>query len=188
MHSTRRAVALALTLVAGFALAGCTATRNSSVVVVPGKLIPQGSKIFLLAVADGQERRGGTATGSGLAVAVALRDALFAKGFPPLQGDRADLDGGLTEAVRLDYDYVVRAAITQWEDNTTQWSGVPDSATLSVALYDARRRELIATSIHTVEGSVGDYRARTPDRFVPELVDHCLGALLGWTPTAVTAR
>jgi hypothetical protein len=186
MHRTRRA--LALSLAAAAALGGCTATRSSNVVVTPGQLISPGSKVFLLAVPDGVERRGGVAAGSGLAVAVGLRDALFAKGFQSLQGDSADLDMGLAEAERLGYDYVVRAAITQWEDNTTQWSGVPDAATLSVALYDARRRALIATSNHTVEGSVGDYRARTPDRFIPELVDHCLGALLGWTPSVVTPR
>jgi len=188
MHRTRRALALALAFAAAATLGGCAATRSSNVVVTPGQLVAQGSKIYLLAVPDGVERRGGVAAGSGLAVAVALRDAMFAKGFQSLQGDSSDLDAGLAEAARLGYDYVVRAAVTRWEDNTTQWSGVPDAATLSVALYDARRRELIATSSHTVEGSVGDYRARTPDRFVPELVDHCLGTLLGWTPSVVTPR
>lgn len=105
-----------------------------------------------------------------------------------MQGDTADLDGGLAEAERLDYDYVVRAVLSRWEDNTTQWSGVPDAATLSVALYDARRRELVATATHSLEGSQGDYRARTPDRFIPELVDTCLRSLSGWTPTVVTGR
>lgn len=186
--STRRTLALSLALVAAVAFTGCSAKRSSNVVVVPGKLVPKGARVFLLAVPDGQQRQDGAAAGSGLAVAVGLRDALFAQGFPPLVGDTAELEAGLGEAERLGNDYLVRAVITQWEDNTTQWSGVPDTVTLSVALYDVRRRELIATSAHTVEGSQGDYRARTPDRFIPELVDHCLGSLFGWTPTVVTAR
>lgn len=186
MTPTRRALALAL--LAAAPLVACSATRNSNVVVVPGKLVPKGAKVFLLAVPDGQERREGAAVGSGLAVAVAMRDALFAQGFPPLQGDGSDLDAGLAEAERLGYDYVLRAVLTRWEDNTTQWSGVPDAATLSVALYDVRRRELMATATHSLEGSQGDYRARTPDRFIPELVDYCLGSLFGWTPTVVTGR
>jgi hypothetical protein len=180
---------LSLGLVASFlALAGCSATRQSNVVVVPGKLVPAGVKVFVLAVPDGQRRRAGVAAGSGLASAVALRDALFANGFPPLLGDTSDLDAGLAEAGRLGYDYLVRGTLVQWEDHATQWNLNPDIATLSVALYDVARRELVATSTHTVEGSPGDYRARTTDRFVAELADHCLGTLFGWTPTVVTAR
>ena len=173
---------------AALPLVACTATRSSNVVVVPGKLVPRGAKVFVLAVADAQQRRKGAAAGSGLAVGVGLRDALFAQGFPPLLGDTSELEAGLTEASHLGYDYLVRSSMVQWEDNATQWNMNPDIATLSVALYDVSRRELVATSTHTVEGSPGDYRARTTDCFIPELVDHCLGTLFSWTPTVVTGR
>lgn len=183
----RRLLAFAAVVVA-LPLAACSATRSSNVVVVPGKLVPRAAKVFVLAVPDAQQRREGVAAGSGLAVAVGLRDALFAQGFPPLLGDSSDLDAGLAEAGRLGYDYLVRGNIVQWEDNATQWSMNPDIATLSVALYDVSRRELVATCTHTVEGSPGDYRSRTTDRFIPELADHCLGTLFSWTPTVVTGR
>lgn len=189
MHrSLRRLFTAGLVLTTLPLLSACSVTRSSNVVVVPGKLVPSGSKVYILSVPDGQQRRKGPAAGSGLAVGVGLRDALFAQGFPPLLGDGSDLDTGLAEARRLGYDYLIRASIVKWEDNATQWSGNPDAATLSVALYDVDRRELIATSSHSVEGTYGDYKARSTDRFIPELADHCLGALFGWTPTVATER
>jgi len=168
------------------ALTGCSATRTSNVVVVPGKLIPRGSQVYILKVADGQERREGPAAGSGFAVATGLRDALFAQGFPPLLSDTSDLEAGLADAATLHYDYLLRAVITEWEDNATAISTRPDRAALSVEVYDVSRRELIATSRHEVSSGHGDYKSRTPDRFVPELADFCLGSLFGWTPTIQT--
>ena len=175
-------------LVAASTLAACSASRNSSVAVVPGKLVPPSSKVYLTAVADGQERREGVAAGSGFAVAVGLRDALLKEGFPPLLSDSSDLAAGLAEASRLGYTYLVRGAITEWEDNATPVSTRPDRAALSVELYDVAKHELIATSTHQVEGAHGDYTSRTPDRFIPELADTCLAALFGWKPTIVTRR
>jgi hypothetical protein len=139
-------------------------------------------------VADGTERSGGIAAGSGFATAVGLRDALLRQGFPPLLGDSTDVNAGLAEAHRLGYPYLVRAAITEWEDNATPISTRPDRAGLSVELYDVATHELIATSTHQVEGARGDYASRTPDRFIPELADTCLGALFGWKPTVETRR
>ena len=175
-------------LVGAAALAACSATRNSSVAVVPGKLVAPGSRVYLTAVVDGTERGGDVAAGSGFATAVGLRDALLRQGLPPLLGDGADINAGLDEASRLGYPYLVRGAITEWEDNATPVSTRPDRAGLSVELYDVATRELIATSTHQVEGARGDYASRTPDRFISELADTCLGTLFGWKPSVETRR
>jgi len=188
MKPTRDRFAIAVAALALTALAGCATTRSSNVVVVPGKLIPRGAKVYILKVADGQERHEGVAAGSGFAVATGLRDALFAQGFPPLLSDVSELEAGLSEAAGIGYEYVVRAAITEWEDNATAISTRPDRAALSVEVYDVARRELIATSRHEVASGHGDFKSRTPDRFIPELADFCLGSLFGWKPTIETPR
>ncbi len=170
------------------ALAACSANRSSTVNLVPGKLITPGAKIYLLKVPDGVQRSEGPAEGSGFAMAVGLRDSLLGHGFSPLLSDVKDLDAGLTEAGNLGYKYVVRAQFTEWEDNASMWSGRPDLASLSVEVYDTGTRGLVATSTHHVEGPRSDYRSRTPDRFVPELADQCLGPIFGWTPSVVTPK
>jgi hypothetical protein len=155
---------------------------------VPGKLVAPGSKVYLTAVVDGTERGGDVAAGSGFATAVGLRDALLRQGFPPLLGDGADINAGLDEASRLGYPYLVRGAITEWEDNATPVSTRPDRAGLWSSSSRTWRARLIATSTHQLEGARGEYASRTPDRFIAELADTCLGTLFGWKPSVETRR
>jgi len=179
---------IALLALAATLAGACSANRSSNVNVVPGELVTPGAKVYILAVPDGVERREGPAEGTGFAMAVSLRDTLLAHGFAPLISDISDLDVGLREAAGLGYKYLVRARITVWEDNATPISTRPDRGALSVEVYDVASHGLVATSTHSVEGPHGDYRSRSPDRFIPELTDSCLGAIFGWTPTVITKK
>jgi hypothetical protein len=170
-------------LVAAALAVACSANHSSNVNVVPGQLVTPASSVYILAVPDGVSRSEGPAEGSGFAMAVGLRDTLLAHGFSPLISDIGDIDVGIKEAAGLGYKYLLRSRLTQWEDNATPISTRPDRAALSVEVYDVKTHALVATSTHAVAGAHGDYLSRSPDRFVPELADSCLGAIFGWSPT-----
>ena len=175
--------ARAAALLEAAAAVACSANHNTSVNVVPGQLVAPGSSVYILAVPDGVSRSDGPAEGSGFAMAVGLRDALLAHGFSPLISDIGDIEVGIKEAAGLNYRYLVRARLTQWEDNATPLSTRPDRAALSIEVYDVKSHALVATSTHAAAGAHADYLSRSPDRFVPELADSCLGAIFGWTPS-----
>ena len=77
-----------------------------------------------------------------------------------------------------DYDCILKAAITEWEDNATEWSGWPDSAALSVELYDLTPT-LISSGSHRKKASAMATASIRPDRFVPELTEFTLARAFG---------
>jgi hypothetical protein len=169
-------------------LQGCvgSVTRSSSFNVAPGKVVAPRSKVFILAVRDGGDPKDGA--GSGAAVATAIRDKLLAKGLTPLLSDESTLKAGLAAAKEQGYAYVLRPLVTQFEDNNTPWSHKPDRGSLSVELYDTASGELAAAGTHNVVGPTQDPVDLKPVRFIPELVDTCLGTLFGWPPTVKVER
>ena len=149
--------------------------------VVPGQTRPTatGTKVVILAVPDGSERREGPAGGSGAAMTAALRDSLIQKGIAPLVSETDSLTGAFEQARDLDYDYVLKAVLTEWEDNATEWSGRPDSAALSAELYDANEATLVATATQREKGSSMAITSQTPERFLEEIADHVVAKLFG---------
>jgi hypothetical protein len=117
-----------------------------------------------------------------------MRDELLSKGFSPLISDEKTLQGAIASARTQGYIYVLRPVITQFEDNNTPWSHKPDRASLSVELYSVADGSLVAAGTHNVVGPTQDPVDMKPIRFVPELVDTCLGSLFGWKPTVTVDR
>jgi hypothetical protein len=136
-------------------------------------------KILILSVPDGKERGGGKVVGgSGAKIASAIRDDLVARHFVPFTSDHESLADGVKEARDLAYEFVLKARITEWEDNATEWSGKPDSAALSLELYDLTPA-LVSTASHRKKGSVMAMTSNSPDRFVQEIVKLSLDRLFG---------
>jgi hypothetical protein len=169
-------------------LQGCigSVTRSSNFNVAPGKTAAPRSKVFILAVRDGGDPK--TGVGSGAAVATAIRDKLLSKGFSPLLSDESSLQTGFAAAKEQGYVYVLRPVVTQYEDHNTPWSHKADRASLSVELYEAASGDLVAAGTHDVIGPTQDPVDLKVVRFIPELVDTCLGSLFGWTPTVKVSR
>ncbi len=168
---------------------GCLpAQRLTTGGVVPGKQILQGSRILILPIADGVEREDGPAAGSGAAMTAGIRDALIAHGVSVVTLDISQGTDPAERAVSSDCSYYLRGTIPEWEDNATEWSSKPDVAALSLELFETDTRELAGSATHRVASSTAQGFSRRPDRFVPELVDHTLGKLFGWTPSVVTEK
>jgi len=139
----------------------------------------QSAKIVLLTVQDGKERGGDIGAGSGGNFTAAIRDALVLHGLSPLTSEKTSLAEGIQEARQLGYEYVLRAMITEWEDNATEWSGKKDSAALSVEIYDLTPM-LVASGTARKQGSSWAMSSKSPDRLVAEVTQACLAKAFGW--------
>src|SRR5450759_1547726 len=95
---TRTAVLLIFAATGAMVLPACvgTVTRSSSFNLAPGQPVSPKSKLLILAVKDGGSPSEGQ--GSGIAVAIAIRDTLLGRGYSPLVIDSATLQDGLASA------------------------------------------------------------------------------------------
>lgn len=161
---------------------GCGTAVQSSGGVANGKAISPAAKIVIVPLPDAIDKGGNTIGGSGGASTGAIRDALVAHGYSPIVGDSKTLADAFTEAERLSYTYVLKGVLINWEDNATEWSGRPDTAGLSLELYDVSSKSLAASSTENIRASAISYTSGTPDRFVPALTDLSLSRIFGWRP------
>jgi hypothetical protein len=164
-------------------LSACSVTRTTRGNLAPGAQIEKGSKVLVMSVADPYEKHKDPAHGSGAAVVAAIRDALMAHGFRPLTSKIEDLKSATSEAVQSACRYVLKAVVTEWEDNLTPWSGKPDSYELSVEIYSVPEGDLLGAATHRAVAPEFAGFERNPDRFIPEAVDFTLGKIFGWEPT-----
>jgi hypothetical protein len=165
-------------------LTACSANRTIEGAWLPGTELIPGASVLILPVGDGIERSDGPASGSGAAVTSSIRNQLIEHGFSPRVAESTRLSSALSEAEKLDFTYVLKGVLTEWEDNATEWSGKPDRAALSLELYEVQSERMVASSQYRIKGSVVSQFSQ-PDRFVPELVDNALGRIFNWTPTPV---
>lgn len=156
---------------------GCASSETASGIVA-GLTPASKGWVVILTVADGKTSDGGTGIGSGSTVMATLRDALLARGIAPLVSERTSMAEAIKEAKELSYDYILKATITEWEDNAMAWSGNPDSAALSVELYDLTPT-LVASATHREKASSWALLSESPARFVPKLVQATLDRVFG---------
>jgi hypothetical protein len=155
------------------------ATSQTGGGMIPGQTIKQFSKIIVMPIPDGVERKDGPAGGSGAAMTAAVRDALIQAGLSPMVTEAAGLEAAIKHAKGLGYDYVLKATITEWEDNATEWSGRPDTAAISAELYDASSTRLVSTATQREQASAMTLLSESPERFIPTLSRRAVAKLLG---------
>jgi hypothetical protein len=135
-------------------------------------------KVLILQIADGKSRDGDTGAGSGAALAAAIRDALVARGILPFVSEYRSMEEGIKEAKGLSYESILRVTITEWEDNATAWSGNPDSAAISIELFDLTPT-LISSATQRKKGSRWAMSSKSPDQWFPELVKATVTRVFG---------
>ncbi|MEJ0006444.1 MAG: DUF4823 domain-containing protein [Steroidobacteraceae bacterium] len=163
-------------------VAGCSVPRSvAEGGPIGGHRVDPSVKVLILNVQDGQEQGQDPAHGSGRGVVEALRKQLTMHGIPLSTTDTMSLAAGLDEAKGAGFGYVCRSTITLWEDNATAWSGNGDKLTLSVDLYDAKTRELVAAATHRRVATGATLVSGSPDRFTDEVASGALGRIYGWT-------
>jgi hypothetical protein len=91
-----------------------------------------------------------------------------------------DLSSGLNEAQEANFDYVLKCVITLWQDNATAWSGNGDKLSISVELYDAKTRQLVAAASHRRVATGATFVSGSPDRFMSEVSTGALSQIYGW--------
>lgn len=160
---------------------GCSVPRSvpEGRVVAGQSINPQG-KVLILAVTDGQEQGQPAATGSGKGMVAALRKVLMEKAIPLSTSESTNLVQGYDEAGKLGFDYVLKCVITEWEDNATAWSGKGDKLRISIELFDAKSKQLVAAGSHYRIATGFTFVSGTPDRFMDECATGALSQIYGW--------
>jgi len=144
-----------------------------------GKSLVKGAKVLIVPLADGSEREEGVAAGSGTALTAAIRDYLMSKGLTAIVGDARKLDEAFTQAEKLGCHYVVRAAITEWEDNATAWSGKSDVLGLSFELFEVAAKEPAATCSCRRRSPSFTLASNKPEELIARALSDCPGILFG---------
>lgn len=126
-----------------------------------------GVRVMIIPIVDGGNAEDGMAPGSGAAMTANLRDNLIKRGISPLVIETAALDQAVQQARSMNYEYIIKAGFTDWQDNATEWSSRPDRAAVSAELYDVETVTLLAAITHAEKGSTISMVSQNPGRFYP---------------------
>jgi hypothetical protein len=167
----------------GLVLAGCSIPHSKAEGgPVSNGVVSRSAKVLILNVPDGQEQGQAPSPGSGQGMVAALRKVLVAHDVPISVTSTINLQDGIDEAHNLGFDYLLKCTITLWEDNATAWSGNGDKLNISLELYDATTKLLVAAATHKRVATGFTFVSGTPNRFMDEVAAGALGKLYGWSP------
>lgn len=169
-------VAVVAGMVASVAGCGSTQVRGGS---VAGVAVPSSGRICYMPVKDGHERSGPVVAGSGATMTAAIRDELVERGMDaaPLESDSLAMAGA--EARGLACTTILRATVTEWEDNATEWSGKGDSIGASAELFNASDVRMISTASVRKKASAMAFVSRSPERFAQVVASDVVAKLFG---------
>ena len=144
-----------------------------------GVAVKTEGRICYMPVKDGHERSGPVVAGSGATMTAAIRDELIARGLDaaPLEADSLATAGA--EAGGLACTTVLRAAVTEWEDNATEWSGKGDSIGVSAELFSASDMRMVSTASVRKKASAMAFVSRSPERFAQVVASDVVAKLFG---------
>ena len=129
---------------------------------------------------EGGQRVGALLETLGKGMVAALRKVLMEKAIPLSTSESTNLVQGYDEASRMGFDYVLKCVITEWEDNATAWSGKGDKLRISIELFDAKSKQLVAAGSHYRIATGFTLVSGSPDRFMDECATGALSQIFGW--------
>jgi len=172
---------IVLIVVFTFLIGGCSVPRSvKEGGPISGQVVNPAGKVLILGIKNGQEQDQPEANGSGQGLVSALRQALSTHSVPLSTTQTTDLSSGFDEAQKVNFDYVLKCLITLWQDNATAWSGNGDKLSISVELYDAKTRLLVAAATHQRVATGATFVSGSPDRFMGEVSTGALSQIYGW--------
>jgi|GEM_PF-1637280 len=145
--------------------------------IFAGEKIKFPSRIVVMLMADGTGQTDGQWAGSGIAMSNGLRDVLIENSFFATVSESNKLEEAKSLASSLKCDYVIKSTITEWEDNATEWSGKPDSLSLTSELYDLQSSSFTSTASHREQSSGAALVPQSTRRFIPIAADRIIKRL-----------
>ena len=160
----------------------CSASRATRSSLYHNPIIVKGSKIYIMGIDGFVNGQQNSDHGSDIVLVAALRSLLITHGFESYVGKTLNLEKAILEAETMEYNYVLKATVIEWEKNVPPWSGKPDSYGLSLELYTVPKGNIVGFATHRVVGSRWTGFRHHPDRFIPEAADHSLSTIFRWSP------
>jgi hypothetical protein len=88
-------------------------------------------------------------------------------------------EDALAYAKESGYGYLVFPTILEWEDRTTEWSGIPDAASIKIAIINTETGKTIDSAMIKGKSGLATFGGDHPQDLLPEPVEEYVGSLFG---------
>ncbi|MCU7844307.1 MAG: DUF4823 domain-containing protein [Candidatus Thiodiazotropha sp. (ex Monitilora ramsayi)] len=75
------------------------------------------------------------------------------------------------------YNYLVFPTILEWEDRATEWSGIPDKASIKIAIISTETGKTIDSAIIKGKSGLATFGGDHPQDLLPKPVEEYVGTL-----------
>ncbi len=135
----------------------------------PSIRIAPGATFYVMLPPDAQYGRK-TYPRSGASTQQAATRALAVHGAQTVRAPTAQtLDMGLFAARQANATYVFQANILNWEDRSTEWSGVTDKLSIQFLIYDARSGKMMSSAVMDANSKWVTLGGDHPQDMLPEM-------------------
>jgi len=86
-------------------------------------------------------------------------------------------ENALAYAKENNYGYLVFPTILEWEDRATEWSGIPDKASIKIAIINAETGNTIDSAIIKGKSGLATFGGDHPQDLLPKPVEEYVGTL-----------
>ena len=91
----------------------------------------------------------------------------------------------LTYARNNGYSYLVFPTILEWEDRATEWSGIPDKASINIAIVNTESGKTIDSAIIKGKSGLATFGGDHPQDLLPKPVEEYVSSLFLKSRTAI---